>query len=132
LPIPDRPGNRRIDTLTNILENPHVGLIFIILTMEETLRVNGHARGISDEAVIATPAHRGKQPLVARVGDIEEVFLHCAKAFRRLNLWKPETWRDTSDLPSLAEIVINQLNRKETTVEQLSSDFEEAYRTGRH
>ncbi len=127
--IPDRPGNRRIDTLTNILENPHVGLIYMIPTMEETLRVNGRARIISDEAEMASLAHRGKQPLVAIVVDIDEVFFHCAKAFRRSNLWKPETWRDTSDMPSLAEIVVNQLNMKETTVEQLSCDFEEAYRT---
>ena len=70
---------------------------------------------------MATMAFRGKTPQVAIAVDIDEVFFHCAKAFKRSNLWKPESWRDSSDMPTLAEIIVDQLQMKDTTVEQLAA-----------
>jgi len=83
LVIPDRPGNKRFDGLRNLLENPHVGLIFIVPGREETLRVNGRACIVKDEAVLAPLAVKGKQPPLGIGVEVEECYLHCAKAFKR-------------------------------------------------
>lgn len=90
--IPDRPGNKLIMGLTNILENPRIGLIFLIPGTEETLRVNGRAALHGDADLLARLAARGKPAVVAIHVMVEECFFHCAKAFKRSHLWAPETW----------------------------------------
>jgi len=92
LAIPDRPGNKRVDGFLNILENPHVGLIFLIPGRGDTLRVNGRARIVSDAPFFDAMAVKGKRPQLALLVDVEEVFHHCSKAFLRSRLWDPQSW----------------------------------------
>lgn len=129
LVIPDRPGNRRIDSLQNILDNPEVGLLFVIPGVEETLRVNGHAVITSDEELLARMAVRGKRPSLAVGVTVREAFLHCAKAFKRSRLWQAETWPERSALPSLGRMLLDQTRPANTTAEDLDCSIEEAYRT---
>ena len=93
LAIPDRKGNKLLYGLENVLQNPQVGLIFLIPGCEETLRVNGRAEISTDPELLASMAARGQDALLAIVVRTEEVFFHCAKSFRRSALWKPETWQ---------------------------------------
>lgn len=106
--IPDRVGNRRIDSLVNILENPHVGLLFLIPGIGETFRVNGSAILVRDAELLASMEVQGKRPNVAIVVTVEECFLHCPKAFMRSNLWDGSRHTDRSELPSLARILMDQ------------------------
>ncbi|TGQ43795.1 pyridoxamine 5'-phosphate oxidase family protein [Mesorhizobium sp. M00.F.Ca.ET.216.01.1.1] len=107
--IPDRPGNNRLDTLENILLNPSVGLLFLIPGMNETLRVNGDARITIDPGLREKLAVDGKQPQSIVVVTVKVAYMHCAKAFMRSELWKPETWYDRAMLPTLGEILRDQL-----------------------
>ena len=92
--VPDRLGNRLVFGLQNVLENPHVGLLFMVPGTPETLRVNGRAELVRDPAVLERLAARGKPAVVAIRIRVDECFFHCAKAFLRAELWKPETWPD--------------------------------------
>ncbi|MFC5061439.1 pyridoxamine 5'-phosphate oxidase family protein [Actinomycetospora atypica] len=103
LAVPDRPGNRRVDGFLNILENPHVGLIFLVPRRPDTLRVNGTARIVAEPAYAEAMSHRGHVPGLVLEVTVEEVFTHCAKAFLRSDLWRPERWPD-DDLPSIAQM----------------------------
>lgn len=107
--IPDRPGNNRLDTLENIIRNPSVGLLFLIPGMNETLRVNGDARVTVDGGLRERLAVDGKEPLSVIVVSVKAAYMHCAKAFMRSDLWKPETWYDRSTLPTLGQILRDQL-----------------------
>jgi PPOX class probable FMN-dependent enzyme len=104
LVIPDRLGNRRADGHRNILENGHIGLLFIIPNVDETLRVNGRAFLTTEPDLLATMSYRGKAPKLATVVEIDQVFMHCARSFLRSGLWKPETWPDPETVPTLAAI----------------------------
>jgi len=92
--IPDRKGNKLIYGLQNILDNPHVGVLFIVPGTSETLRVNGSATLTSDPAVCARLTARGQAAQLAIRVSVEECFFHCAKAFLRAQLWKSDTWPD--------------------------------------
>jgi PPOX class probable FMN-dependent enzyme len=116
LAIPDRLGNRRIDSLRNIVENPHVGLLFVIPGMSETLRVNGSAQIVRDEGLLERLAVEGKRPNVAIVVSVEECYLHCAKSFLRAELWNPAKFIDRSTFPSLARIIEDHRRRPGTSV----------------
>lgn len=90
--IPDRPGNKLVYGHRNLLENPHVAILFLRPGTNETLRVNGTAELTRDPALLERLGARGKQaPLVIRV-HVEQCFFHCAKAFVRSSLWKPDKW----------------------------------------
>lgn len=106
--IPDRPGNNRLDTQSNILANPVVGLLFMVPGFDETLRVNGTARITRDPDLLALLSVKDRMPTVAIVVLVEEVFLHCAKAFRRSKLWHPAQLQDRSEMPSLLNIILDQ------------------------
>jgi len=108
LAIPDRPGNNRLDTLVNILANPSVGLLFIVPGFEDTLRVNGRASIVTDPAILKRMSVEGRVPKLAILIEVREVFMHCAKAFRRSQLWNPDHFQDRSEMPSLAKIVLDQ------------------------
>ena len=99
LVVPDRPGNNRIDGFTNIVENPHVGMIFLIPGREDTLRVNGRAWIVEDDAILDAMVMKGKPPPFAIGVEVEQAFMHCPKAFIRSGLWKHETWPDPSVVP---------------------------------
>ena len=109
LVIPDRPGNNRLDGMSNIVENPHVGMIFLVPGREETLRVNGRASIIRDEEILDRASVMGKRPPVGIGVEVEECYLHCPKAFRRSKLWEPEQWLDRKALPSMARVLWDQL-----------------------
>jgi uncharacterized protein len=109
LVIPERPGNRRFDSLGNIIENPHVGLLFLVPGWEDTLRVNGSARIIRDAGVLQRCAVDGKTPLYATAVHVEECYIHCPKAFRRSEIWQTESWPDRTSFPSVAQIAKDQL-----------------------
>jgi len=102
--VPERPGNRRADGYRNVLSNPHAGIISIIPGRNETLRINGRARLLRDAPFFPDMAVRGSRPIMALVVDIEQIFFHCAKAFMRSQLWRPETWQPDT-LPSHAALV---------------------------
>ncbi|WLS01574.1 pyridoxamine 5'-phosphate oxidase family protein [Shinella oryzae] len=107
LAIPDRPGNNRLDTLSNIVANPTVGLLFVIPGFEDTLRVNGQATLTRDPALLESMAVAGRAPKLAIVVSISEVFLHCAKAFRRSRLWSAEHFQDRAAMPSLIKMILD-------------------------
>ena len=102
--IPERPGNRRADGYRNILDNGHVGLIYLIPGRGDTLRINGRARIVRDAPFFDEMTVNGHRPALALVVDIEQVFHHCAKAFLRSRLWDPDTW-NPDVLPSRARII---------------------------
>ncbi|MBQ1072651.1 pyridoxamine 5'-phosphate oxidase family protein [Micromonospora sp. C31] len=102
--VPERPGNRRADGYRNILDNPHVGLIFLIPGRTDTLRINGRARLVRDAPWFDDMVVEGHRPVLAVVVEIEQIFYHCAKAFLRSRLWQPESWQPDS-LPSRARLI---------------------------
>lgn len=99
LAIPERAGNRRLDGFHNILQNPHVGLICVIPGRGDTLRVNGRAQLVRDLPDLDSMTVKGHRPSLVLLVDVEEVFFHCPKAFRRSRTWQPETWRPTAARP---------------------------------
>jgi len=103
--IPDWPGNRRLDGLSNILAHPQVGLIFMIPGLRETLRVNGTASIHIEPELLARFERKGKLPISVLRVEPAEVFMHCAKAFMRARLWQPDSWPDKSALPRMVEIM---------------------------
>jgi uncharacterized protein len=107
--LPDRLGNRRMDSLRNIITNPHVGLLFMIPAVDETVRVNGRAVISRDPDLLAMMEMRGKLPNFAIVVEISEVYTHCARAFLRSGLWQPETWPDPDTIPTMAAIAAEQV-----------------------
>ena len=132
LVIPDRPGNNRADTMQNIIANRNVGLLFMIPGIEDTLRINGTAEIIDDPDALAPAAVNGKAPKLGIRVKVDEVFFHCAKAFRRSKLWDPTARQDRSILPSLARMVMEQARAcevEEDEAEKVEEDIQEAYRT---
>jgi len=106
LAIPDRLGNRRIDTLLNILENPRVGLLFLVPGKQETLRVSGTAFIARDGWLRARMAVSGKLPDHAIVVSVQEAMFHCAKCMMRSGLWDTAQWPFTGNLPTLAQAMV--------------------------
>lgn len=90
--LPERPGNRRADGFSNILTNPHVGLLYLLPGRGDTLRINGRAKLVRDAQFFDRMVVRGHRPVIALVVRIEQVFHHCAKAFMRSDMWNPESW----------------------------------------
>nr|WP_145408328.1 MSMEG_1061 family FMN-dependent PPOX-type flavoprotein [Paenibacillus xylanexedens] len=104
LVYPERPGNRRIDSLMNILSNPGVGMLFLIPGMNEVLRINGTASITKDAEFIESMNWNGKTIGAAVIVDVEECFIHCPRAFKQAGLWDSETWAQSEDLPSSSEM----------------------------
>ncbi|WP_320068193.1 pyridoxamine 5'-phosphate oxidase family protein [Micromonospora sp. RTGN7] len=102
--VPERPGNRRADGYRNILDNPHVGLLYLIPGRTDTLRINGRARLVRDAPFFDDMVVNGHRPVLAVVVEIEQIFYHCAKAFLRSELWRPESWQPDV-LPSRARLI---------------------------
>jgi uncharacterized protein len=92
--IPERKGNRLMFSLRNILANPQVGMIFLVPGTDETFRVNGIAELSDDPDLLVRLSARGAPALLAIRVTVRECFFHCAKAFIRSQLWKPETWQE--------------------------------------
>jgi uncharacterized protein len=125
--IPDRPGNKRVDGYFNLLQQPHVGTLFVIPGRGDTLRINGTGRILADADYFDAMAIDGKRPILALEIDVEEVFFHCAKAFLRSDAWEPAKWNPTG-VPSVAQLA-KALTRTEESIEELDKYYnEENYR----
>jgi PPOX class probable FMN-dependent enzyme len=121
--IAERPGNRRADGYKNILANPHVGLNFLIPGRGDTLRINGRARLVSDAPFFDEMVVKGHRPVLAVVVEIDDVFFHCAKAFLRSGLWKPETWHPEARVPRRA-VIAKEVEPNGMSVEQLDDYYQ--------
>ncbi len=126
--IADRPGNKLADSFTNMIDNPHAGLLFLVPGMNETLRINGRVTLVSDGPFFDELIVKGKRPQLAIMLHVEQLYLHCAKAFLRSSLWKPETWPERSSLPTFGRMLKDQLNLDEP-VESLDERLREGART---
>jgi uncharacterized protein len=126
LAIPDATGNRRLDTLENIVATGRAGVIFVIPGRDTTLRVNGRACVTSEPDLLDRLAPVGKPPRTAIVLEAEEVYAHCPKAFVRSKLWDPSTWPDPADLPSSAEVTLAHQRDDALTLEQVEQREREA------
>ena len=122
-------GNQLIDSMRNICQTGRAGLLFLIPGMSETLRVNGRACLTRDPEILSRHVvQEGRTPDVAVGVEVEEAFLHCAKAFIRSSLWQPETWPAPDTQPSPAEIVHAHVADPELTVEDIAAEQERAWR----
>jgi uncharacterized protein len=126
LAIPDATGNRRLDTLENIVSSGRVGIIFLIPGRDTTLRVNGRAGVTAAPDVLDRLTPVGKPPKTAIVVEADEVYTHCPKAFVRSKLWDPDTWPDPKTLPSSAEVSLAHQRNPELTLEQVEAREREA------
>jgi PPOX class probable FMN-dependent enzyme len=128
LAIPDRPGNRKADTLSNIIQNPNIGLIFLIPGIKETLRVNGEAKIVTDKDVLELLSCNGKQPLVAVIVNVKEAFMHCAKCIIRSNLWMNSDDKKDRPVPSLAKALVDH-GKLDITVDELDDMIKDDEKT---
>jgi PPOX class probable FMN-dependent enzyme len=103
--LPERPGNRLADTLTNLLRDPRIALLFILPGVGDTYRVNGEARIVDDPELLADSAVEGKVPRLGLLIDVHEAYTQCPKAFLRSELWNPDRHIDRRDLPSSGELM---------------------------
>jgi PPOX class probable FMN-dependent enzyme len=126
--IPDRLGNNRIDTISNLLEHPRVGLIFFVPGLRETLRVNGTAVVTTDPTLLESCAVNGKLPRSGFLVTADEVYFHCGKALIRSDLWNPDKRVAIKDFPSLGIIIADQINQQVEAAEA-ERMTEESYRT---
>lgn len=125
LVLPDRPGNNRLDGLRNIIENPRIGLLFVIPGVQDTLRVNGRAMVVTTPHVLVRMAVDGRLPASAIVVDIEEAFLHCGRAFKRGDVWDPTRYLAPGTLPPLGKMLADQ-TRPDAAENTLLADSERA------
>lgn len=107
--LPDSGGNNRLDTLENLLADPRIGLLFVIPGFEETLRVNGIARLRDEAAFIDRFAHERQRPRLVIEVQVQEVYLHCAKAFMRSQLWNAADWPPRERMPSMNQMLQDQI-----------------------
>ena len=103
--LPDRPGNKLADTLTNLLEDDRIALLFLIPGVNDTFRVNGRARIVDDPDLLAESTVEGKAPQLGILVEVEEAYTQCPKALLRSELWNPERHIDRSELPCSGEIL---------------------------
>ncbi|MWV43274.1 pyridoxamine 5'-phosphate oxidase family protein [Paenibacillus sp. HJL G12] len=127
LVLPERPGNRRYDSLRNLLINPHIGLIFIIPGLEETLRINGKGYIIRDRDVMEHMSAQGKVPSAGIGVEVEECYIHCAKAFKRSKLWQPDTWPSKETLPDPASMIAAHAGRLRVSRSEVQASLTESY-----
>src|SRR5690606_27875892 len=126
--IPERPGNKRCDSLINILSNPHIGIIFIMPGLKETLRINGTAMISKDEALLEKHQVNGNIPKLCIIVAVEECYIHCAKAFMRSKLWDTATWIPENDLPKISQILADHVNSEAYTATHISDALKESYK----
>jgi PPOX class probable FMN-dependent enzyme len=124
--IPDAPGNHRLDTLENIVATGRLGLLFMIPGVDETLRVNGRALLSTDPSLIEQAANERRRPVVVIQVQVEQAYLHCAKAFMRSRLWSPQAQVERSALPTMGRMISEQtgLAGAEETQEQMLARYQ--------
>ncbi len=125
--LPDRPGNKLADTLTNLLADARIALLFLVPGVGDTFRVNGRARIVDDPELLAASAVEGKVPRLGILVEVEEAYTQCPKALLRSELWNPERHVDRSELPSSGEI-LRAVADPELDVEEYEEARAERYR----
>ena len=128
--LADRPGNNRLDTLKNLLENPEIALIFLIPGIADTVRVAGTARLSVDPELLASMAVQGKEPKCAIVISVRQAYLHCAKALLRSKLWQPDYVQPRGAFPSISRMVGDQIGLSEEDKKTGEARTERAYKDG--
>jgi uncharacterized protein len=123
----DLSGNNRLDSYGNIVDQPQVGMLFLVPGIGETLRINGRAAVTTDPDVLAATAIDGVTPKVAVVVEVEECYIHCAKALRRSGVWDPSTWLAAEERTSGAEVIVGQF-QLDVAPDVVAADLEEGYR----
>jgi PPOX class probable FMN-dependent enzyme len=120
--LPDWPGNNRLDSLSNLLARPEIGMLFLVPGVDETLRVNGSAKLHADEGLIGRFERGGRRPATVLRVSVREAYLHCPKALMRSHLWDPEQRVERSILPTMGEMLREQtgLGQNETQAEALA------------
>ncbi len=125
--LPDRPGNRQLDTLTNLVERPYVGLVFFVPGWNETLRINGRVEIVSEREFLAPLAIRGKLPILVLKVTVEQAYLHCAKALIRARIWEPEARVERSRFPTYGQVLADQIAGADAA--EIDADSAESART---
>ena len=125
--LPDRPGNRKVDTLMKLVERPFVGLVFFVPGPTETLRINGRAEISTDREFLEPLASKGRLPISVLKVTVEEVFLHCAKALIRARSWEPDSRVERSRLPTYGKVLADQISGADAV--EIDSGEEESART---
>jgi len=120
--IPDRPGNRRLDTLQNVLEQPQVAVMFMVPGRDEVVRVEGTALVVVAPELLDTMVVDGRAPILALVVTIQSAMFHCGKSVIRSKLWSPSAWPNIEGLASYAECLADQTTSDET-VDQMEARF---------
>jgi len=123
--IPDYKGNNRIDSLINIVETGYIGLLFMIPGIDETLRINGSAVISTSEKILSKFQEEPKAPISSLVISIEEIFLHCAKAFMRSELWNVNTQINPHNFPTMGKMLNDQLQLLDKT--ETREDMQKRY-----
>lgn len=123
--VPEYPGNRRADSHRNMLENPRAAMLFAIPRLRETLRLAGRAYITRDAELLADLGVNGRAPKLGIGLEVEEAFIHCAKAFIRSNLWDPDSWSE--EIPSGAAILRDHMDIPDLTVDQVAAGLAEGY-----
>jgi PPOX class probable FMN-dependent enzyme len=124
LAIPDRLGNNRADTFTNIIENPRIGLMFVVPNRREVVRVSGSAVIAKDSDLLEAMAVGGKLPNLAIIVRVEEAMFHCGKSMIRSNLWNPDKWESVEGLPTYGQALVDH-GKLPITVDEMQAGVEE-------
>lgn len=127
--IPERPGNRRVDSAENIITNPNIGLIFLIPGLGETLRINGKAYISRDPELLEKNSINGRSPLFGILVEVEECFVHCAKALIRSKLWNSDSWLTKENLPLVPQMLLEHSKIPNVTADQVAMVLEESYKS---
>ena len=122
--MPDRPGNRRYDTMRNVVQSPQVSLLFMIPGISITLRVNGTAQITHDPEILEPFVIRNKLPQLVLIINVEEAYGHCAKAILRSKLWEPDSHRSPKEVPSLADLMMHHRKISKETVERIDESID--------
>ena len=122
--IPDRLGNNRADTFTNILENPRIGLMFVVPNRREVVRVSGAALVVKDSDLLETMTINGKLPNFAIIVRVEEAMFHCGKSMIRSNLWNPDKWESVEGLPTYGQALVDH-GKLSISVEDMQAGVEQ-------
>lgn len=125
--IPERPGNRIADSLSNMLANPHIGVLFFVPGVTDTFRVNGRATVTVDAELLSPSAVEGKSPLLGILVDIDQAYTQCSKAFLRARLWDPQLHVDPATMPTGGE-VHRAIQGEQFDAEQYDQERSERYR----
>lgn len=124
--FPDLSGNNLIDSLTNLVQNPQAGLLVLTPGRDETLRIDGRATVSVDPELLSLWDELVRRPKVAVVINVENTFIHCAKAFKRAGIWDPQSWSNYGQLPDYVELFLSHMGI-EGDIAQYRQDLDQSY-----